>query len=319
MVVTWRQAPPERAPGVKSAAAAACEEATTSASFAIMTDAASPTAGTGPTKPLAGRVVALPETRELDRLAELLEAEGARTWRCPLVAILDAPDPRPIDAWLDGLIAGQLTDVVFLTGEGVRRLVAVAERGGRRDQTVAALRRVRKITRGPKPARALKELGLGPDLAAAVPTSRGIIDELGSLELRGRHVGLQLYGEEPSHELRAFLEERTGTDVPVVAPYVYAPASDASKVSELIGELTAGRVDAIAFTSAAQVERLFGVARDSGLDGALERAWPRVKVAAIGPVAVETLRKHGVEASIVPERAYVMKRLVAAIVTALGA
>jgi len=303
----------------KSAMAAACDNGATSASFAFMTDAASPTAaGTNASKPLAGRVVALPETRELDRLAELLEAEGARAWRCPLVAILDAPDPRPIDAWLDHLLAGRLTDVVFLTGEGVRRLVAVAERGGRRDQTVAALGRVRKITRGPKPARALKELGLGPDLAAAVPTSRGIIDELGTLDLRGRQVGLQLYGEEPSHELRAFLEERTGNGVPVVAPYVYAPASDASKVNELIGELTAGRVDAIAFTSAAQVERLFGVARDSGLLEALERAWPRVKVAAIGPVAVETLRKHGVEASIVPERAYVMKRLVAAIVTALG-
>ena len=284
-----------------------------------MTDAAPGTAaGADASKPLAGRVVALPETRELDRLAELLETEGARAWRCPLVAILDAPDPRPIDAWLDELIAGRLTDVVFLTGEGVRRLFAVAERGGRREEAVAALGRVRKITRGPKPARALKELGLGPDLAAAVPTSRGIMDELGSLDLRGRHVGVQLYGEEPSHELRAFLEARTGTAVPVVAPYVYAPASDAARVIELIGELTAGRVDAIAFTSAAQVDRLFGVAGESGLDAALERAWPQVKVAAIGPVAVETLRKRGVQATIVPERAYVMKRLVSAIVSALA-
>jgi len=281
-----------------------------------MSDAA---AGSPAPKPLAGRVVALPETRELDRLAELLEAEGARAWRCPLVAILDAPDPRPIEAWLDDLIGGRLTDVIFLTGEGVRRILAVAARGGRRDEAVAALGRVRKITRGPKPARALKEVGLGPDLAAAVPTSRGIMDELGTLDLRGRHVSVQLYGEEPSHELRAFLEARTGVPVTVVAPYVYAPASDAAKVIELIGELAAGRVDVIAFTSAAQVERLFGVATDSGLDAPLGRAWPQLKVAAIGPVAVETLRKHGIEAAIVPERAYVMKRLVSAIVTALGA
>lgn len=282
-----------------------------------MTDA--PGIGADVAKPLAGRVVALPETRELDRLADLLEVEGARAWRCPLVAILDAPDPRPIDAWLDGLIAGRLTDVVFLTGEGVRRILAVAERGGRREETVAALARVRKITRGPKPARALKDLGLGPDLAAAVPTSRGIMDELGKLDLRGRHIALQLYGEEPSDELRAFIAAATGTAVPVVAPYVYAPASDATKVIDLIGEMTAGRVDAIAFTSAAQVDRLFGVARENGLEAPLEQAWSRVKVAAIGPIAVETLRKRGVEATIVPERAYVMKRLVSAIVTALGA
>ncbi len=266
--------------------------------------------------PLVGCVVALPETRELDKLAELLEAEGARAWRCPLVAILDAPDPRPIEAWLRELSSGQLTDVIFLTGEGVRRLMAVAERFGHRADVVAALGRVRKITRGPKPARALKELGMGPDLAAAVPTSRGIMDELGALDLRAHHVGLQLYGEEPSLELRAFIEA-AGAKVSVVAPYVYAPGSDIPKVIALIGEMAAGRVDVIAFTSASQVDRLFDVAREHGMDAALERAWAQVRVAAIGPVAVEALRRHGVEAAIVPERAYVMKRLVGAIVASV--
>lgn len=266
--------------------------------------------------PLAGCVVALPETRELDRLAELLEAEGARAWRCPLVAILDAPDSRPVEAWLDELIAGHLTDVVFLTGEGVRRLLAVADRVGKRPAVVAALGRTRKITRGPKPARALKELALGPDLAAAVPTSRGIMAELGALDLRGRRVGVQLYGEEPSLELRAFIEA-AGAQVSPVAPYIYAPASDTSKVIALIGEMAAGRVDVIAFTSASQVDRLFDVAREHGMDAALERGWPQLRVAAIGPIAVECLRRHGVEAAIVPERAYVMKRLVAAIVASV--
>ncbi|HEY4186891.1 MAG TPA: uroporphyrinogen-III synthase [Polyangia bacterium] len=278
-----------------------------------MTDDAGTSAGN---RPLAGRVIALPETRELDRLAELLEAEGARAWRCPLVTILDAPAQAPVVAWLEELLAGGLTDVVFLTGEGLRRLVGAAERMERRDEVVAALGRVRKITRGPKPARALKELGLGPDLAAAVPTSRGIMDELGALDLRGRKIGVQLYGEEPSLELRAFIEA-AGAQVLPVAPYIYAPASDAAKVIELVGEMAAGRVDVIAFTSASQVDRLFDVAKEHGVHAALDRAWPQVRVAAIGPIAVETLRRHGIEAAIVPERAYVMKRLVAAIVTAV--
>ena len=47
------------------------------------------------TGPLSGRLIALPEARELDRLARMLEAEGAETLRCPLVAINDTPDPRP--------------------------------------------------------------------------------------------------------------------------------------------------------------------------------------------------------------------------------
>src|SRR5256885_14535425 len=59
-----------------------------------------------------------------------------------------------------------------------------------------SLGRVRKITRGPKPARALRELGLKPDLPAPTPTTAGIIAALGSLELKGRRVGVQPYRSE---------------------------------------------------------------------------------------------------------------------------
>jgi len=267
-------------------------------------------------RPLRDRVIALPETRELDRLAALLEAEGARTWRCPMVAILDAPDSAPVEAWVRELAAGRFDDLIFLTGEGLRRVFATAERLGIRAEAVAALGRARKITRGPKPARALKEVGLGPDIAAAVPTSRGIMDELASMELHGRRVGVQLYGQEPNQELRAFLEDK-GAEVSVVAPYIYAPASDAAKIIELVAEMAAGRVDAIAFTSASQIDRLAEVAHTNGLEAALTQAWARVRVAAIGPIAAEALRRHGIEPAIQPEKAFVMKRLVSAIVETL--
>jgi uroporphyrinogen-III synthase len=262
-------------------------------------------------------VVALPETRELDRLAELLEAEGARAWRCPMLAILDAPDPAPVEAWLRTLAGGGMDDAIFLTGEGLRRLMALAERRGFAAQVVAALGKVRRITRGPKPARALKELGLTPDIAAAVPTSKGVMDELASLDLRGRRVGVQLYGEEPNRELVAFIEG-AGAKVLPVAPYVYAPASDDGRVVELIRAMADGEVHVVAFTSAAQIDRLWAVARDEKLEDTLRAGWGKVRAAAIGPVAAETLRRHGVEPAIVPEKAFVMKRLVMAIVEAVG-
>ena len=50
-------------------------------------------------QPLAGRTVAVPETRELEVFAGLLERRGARVLRCPLVSILDAPDPAPVLAF----------------------------------------------------------------------------------------------------------------------------------------------------------------------------------------------------------------------------
>jgi uroporphyrinogen-III synthase len=269
------------------------------------------------TRHLAGRTIALPETRELDRLAQLLEEEGARTLRCPLVAILDAPDEEPVLAWLRVLAAGGFDDLVFLTGEGLRRLVALAERRGLRAPVVEALGRARTITRGPKPARALHELGLAPTLPAAVPTSAGVIEALGSLALAGRRVGVQLYGDEPNRPLVEFLE-RAGATVSVVAPYRYAPASDAGRVAALIASLADGGVDAIAFTSASQVDRLWQIAREAGVEDRLASGLARARVAAIGPIVVEALAARGVRAAVVPEKSFVMRRLVNALAESLG-
>jgi len=271
-----------------------------------------------PPGPLAGRTIALPETRELDRLAQLLEDEGARTLRCPLVAILDAPDQRPVEEWTRALAAGEFDDLIFLTGEGLRRVVAVAERLGLRAEIIEALARARTITRGHKPARALHEIGLSPALPAVVPTSRGIIEALEPLDLRGRRVGVQLYGTEPNRPLVDFLE-RAGARVRVVAPYVYATASDASRVTALIDTLAAGGVDAIAFTSASQVDRLWHVARETASEERLARGLERVRVAAIGPIVADALGARRTRIDIIPEKSFVMRRLVLALVDALGA
>jgi uroporphyrinogen-III synthase len=267
--------------------------------------------------PLNGRTIALPETRELDRLAGILEAAGASTVRCPLVAILDAPDPRPIDQWLGELTAGAFDDLILLTGEGLRRLVSRARVNGTEEAVTAALAKVRKITRGPKPARALHELKLSTDLPAVVPTTQGVIDTLAGEDLAGRKIGVQLYGSDPNEALVRFLTGK-GATVRAVAPYVYAPASDEDRVAELVTRMQRGTIDVIAFTSASQVERLFEVAKHRGSEAVLKEGLGRAKVAAIGPIVVSALKERGVTADIVPEQPFVMKRLTAAITAALS-
>jgi uroporphyrinogen-III synthase len=267
--------------------------------------------------PLTGRTIALPETRELDRLVGILEAAGASTLRCPLVAILDAPDPRPIDLWLEELVARGFDDLILLTGEGLRRLLSRARAIGNEDEVKAALARARKITRGPKPARALHELGLSTDLPAVMPTTKGIMDTLGGEDLTGHRVGLQLYGSDPNEALVRFLTGK-GATVRAVAPYVYAPASDEDRVAELVTGLERGAIDVIAFTSASQVERLFEVARHRQIEASLKEGLRRAKVAAIGPIVVSALGARGIRADIVPEQPFVMKRLTAAITAALS-
>lgn len=266
---------------------------------------------------LTGRVIALPETRELDLFANLLERRGAKTLRCPLVSILDAPDAAPIEAWLRRCTAGEFDDLILLTGEGLRRLLGFAERAGLREDFVKSLASLRKITRGPKPARALRAIDLRPDIAASEPTTEGIIRDLSAEDLQGRKVGVQLYGQEPNRPLMDFLAQ-AGATAFAVAPYIYADAAEDERVCELIRQLDAGGVDAIAFTSSPQVQRLFEVARGAGLEPQLRHGLELTRVAAVGPLVADALRQEQVRVDLMPAESFFMKPLVSELATALG-
>ena len=139
--------------------------------------------------------MALAESRQLEELAQMLEKDGAVPLRYPLVGILNAPDKAPVLEWLRELIAGRFAYLVLMTGEALRRLLGFAERAGLRDEVVAALSKTHTITRGPKPGRALREIGLTPTKVAEAPTTAGVIDTLRKESLQGQTVGLTLYGE----------------------------------------------------------------------------------------------------------------------------
>ncbi len=266
---------------------------------------------------LTDRRIAVAESRELDLLADMLAREGAHTVRYPLVAIEDAPDSRPVEAWIRRVIAGDCHDVIFYTGEGLRRLVGFAERAALREPFIAALQHVRKIARGPKPVRALRELGLSPDLTTRVPTTEGIIDLLKDEVLSGRAVGVQVYGQEPNAVLLAYLAA-CGAKVDAVAPYVYASEIADSQVEALIRELADGRVSAIVITSSPQIVRLFEVADKTGLVAQLRDGLSRTKVAAMGPVVAAELERHGIHPDVMPEHSFTMKPLVQALARLLA-
>jgi len=261
--------------------------------------------------------VALSETRQLDVLASLLERRGVDVVRCPMVAIEDSPDRAAVVAWLERFCAGSMDLFVVYTGEGIRRLTGFAEAAGLRDRFVAALGSTPLLTRGPKPVRALRELGIRPELAAAAPTTAGVLETLATLGIEGQTVGVQLYGAEPLPALTGYLESR-GARPDCVAPYVYASESDDAAVAALIGRLAAGEIDAIAFTSKAQVERLAAVARKAGTADTLRAALGAVVVAAVGPVAAAELETLGVAVDVVPESDFFMKPMVSALMARLA-
>ena len=99
-----------------------------------------------------------------------------------------------------------------------------------------------------------------------------------------------------------------------VAPYVYADAADDAAVHGLLAELARGAVDAIAFTSTPQVERLFA----AGAAEQVRAALARTLVAAVGPVVAAALGRHGVQARLMPEESFFLKPLTSALEEALA-
>jgi len=266
---------------------------------------------------LAGRRIVVPETREIEVLAGMLEKHGAEVIRCPLVAIRDAEDPSPIVAWLERFIGAPPDDLILFTGEGLLRLHGFARRAGVADPFVAALAQVRKITRGPKPARRLRELGLKPDLPVEPPTTAGIIAALSVKNLAGRRIAVQLYPDTPHTELLDFLQN-SGAGVDAVLPYAYASAADEQRVVAALREMAAGHVDLVAFTSSPQIRRLRQVAKANRCEDALAEGFRKTKLAAVGPVIAAAIEAAGGKVAVAPDDNFHMRPMVNAIVEALG-
>src|SRR6516165_5907068 len=139
------------------------------------------------------------------------------------------------------------------------------------------------------------------------------------LDLRGRSVGMQLNPGNPNRRLVDFIEAVGAAPYPVT-PYVYVSEVDDARVLAVIGEIAAGRIDAITFTSAPQVRRFRDVARASGREAELRQGLERIVVAAVGPIVAAELDAIGVQVNVIPrDNTFFMKPLVRELAAALTA
>ncbi len=267
---------------------------------------------------LNGYRILILETRQEAQFSRLLTEQGADVLQCPMFTIHDAPDSRPIEAWIRRFIEKPCDDLVLMTGEGLRRLMKVARRIDVEQDFIAAVGSARKFARGPKPGRALREIGLEPEVTTEKPTSEGIAEMLSRVDLTGHRIGLQLYPDKDHSALIGAITAQ-GAEVDTVSPYVYdAQAADANIVTA-IDEMAQGRIDAIALTSSGQVRRLIDVAQAHGCEARLRDGLARTPIASVGPVVSDELKSHGLRTDISPANdAYFMKPLISAMAAALG-
>ena len=267
---------------------------------------------------LNGYRILILETREEAQFSRLLAEQGADVLQCPMFTIHDAPDPAPVEAWIRRFIDKPFDDLVLTTGEGLRRLMKLARQNGCDADFIAALGKARKFARGPKPGRALREIGLEPEVTTEKPTSEGVAEMLSRVDLRGHRVGLQLYPDKDHGALTAAIAAG-GAAIDTVLPYIYdVKAADANIVTA-IEEMAQGKVDAIALTNLGQIRRLIDVARVRGSEARLREGLARTPIASVGPAVSEELKSHGLRTDIYPANdAFFMKPLISAMAVELA-
>lgn len=268
---------------------------------------------------LNGYRILILETREEAQFSRLLIEQGADVLQCPMFTIHDAPDPAPVEAWIGRFVAKPCDDMVLMTGEGLRRLMKVVRRIGAELAFVPALGHARKFIRGPKPGKALREIGLEPQVTTEKPTSEGVAEMLSRVDLRGRRIGLQLYPDKDHGALIGAIKAQGAAEIDTVLPYAYdAQAADANIVTA-IDEMAKGRIDAIAFTNLGQVRRLVKVARACGCEERLRKGLEQTPIASVGPSVSDELTAQGLRTDIYPaDDAFFMRPLISAMATALA-
>lgn len=267
---------------------------------------------------LEGYRILILETREEAQFSRLLQEQGASVLQCPMFTIRDAPDPAPVEAWIRLFIARPFDDLVLMTGEGLRRIMKVARRIGADQDLIAAIGKAKRYARGPKPVRALREIGLEANLQTETPTSEGVAAMLAQQNLKGHRLGLQLYPDKDHSKLIGAIASQ-GASVETVLPYIYDGEAADTNIVSAIEEMANQRVDAIALTSSGQVRRLVDVARAHNCEDKLRDGLAQTPVASVGPVVSDELKAYGLHTDIYPaNESFFMKPLISAMALELN-
>jgi len=252
-------------------------------------------------EPLAGFTVGVTAARRREELPALLERMGARVVHAPATRLVPLADDIELIEATRKVLSGPLDDVVITTGAGFRAWLETAAGWGRRDELIKLLGDARVITKGPRAKGVARAAGMAGVWSAGSESWEEVLRHLLAEDLTGRRIAVQLTGD-PAPQLIGTLR-RAGADVVEIPVYRWARTDDPTPLRRLVGQVVAGTVDAITFTSAPALSATLAVAAEDGLDEPLLDALRTDVVAAcVGPMTAAPLEERGVT-PITPRRA----------------
>ncbi|MBI3912528.1 MAG: uroporphyrinogen decarboxylase [Armatimonadetes bacterium] len=251
-----------------------------------------------------GALVVAFESRHAREMASLIESYGGRALVAPSMREVPLSENAPAFAFAERLLAGEVDIILCTTGVGTRTLFEVLETRTPRERLVQAFSATQVVARGPKPVKALRELGIPIALTVPEPnTWREVLAALdahaGEMPLAGRRIAVQEYGIS-NEELLKGLATR-GAEVIPVPVYRWALPEDQEPLQRALDALVAGQVQVVLFTSATQVEHVLAWAEQEGRGREVREALGRTAICSIGPVCTEALQSRGLPVDLEPE------------------
>ena len=250
---------------------------------------------------LRDKRVAIFESRFKDEFANLVRKQGAEPLVGPTMSEAPLELGPELRAFAQALRDRQVDALLVLTGVGNRKLVTLLELIMNKEELRDLLAGIVVVARGPKSVKALRELGVKPQVVAPEPhTWETLLDALGAyMPIEGKRLALQQYGVPHERLTRAL--ELAGAHVMQVPVYRWQLPADTEPLERVIDQICARTVDAILFTSGPQVGVLLEVARARGLELPLREALRHLAIGSVGPTCSEAMRNLELEPDFEPE------------------
>ena len=255
-------------------------------------------------RPLFGKRMVVTRTREqASELVSLLEENGADCLEYSTIHIEPVDDYSLLDHAVqnmnsyDWVLFTSLNSITYF----FKRLKATGQ-----DSRILAGCCIGAVGRAT--AEELLKHGIRADLIPEKFTGAGLAESLLANDMSGKHILLPR-AEKAMETLPEMLED-AGASV-TVAP-VYRNVPPQGRKDELREELIDGNIELVTFTSSSTVTNFLTMI-DAGNEQELYELLDGVKIAAIGPVTAETVRKNGLTVDVQPDN-YTIPDMVAAIV-----
>jgi uroporphyrinogen decarboxylase len=246
------------------------------------------------------RVIAF-ESRMAAETAKMIERLGGTAIIAPAMREVALEDNRAALDFGARLLAGEFDIIILLTGVGTRTLFDAMETRHPRAELVAALGKTIIVVRGPKPAKAIRDLGLEPAILTPEPnTWRELLADLSNrTSLEGKKVAVQEYGVS-NQDLIAGLDAR-GAIVTTVPVYRWTLPTDRAPVRAALKAIASGQADVALFTSATQAVNVLQLAEADGIVADVRRGFASMAIGSIGPVCSAELSHNGIDVDFEPE------------------